>query len=177
MMRRFFNSTEMRLIPILLVAVLAFASGCASTPEPVEEPEDTSEFTDQDAAAVTPPPSSDMNDTTVSNRNITVPPIYFDLDESRIKSDYELILQNGATALRDSGVSVTIAGHTDERGSYEYNLALGERRAGAVRRYLLDLGVAESQITTVSYGEARPAVSGTGETAWQLNRRAEFTVR
>ena len=173
-MRRIFTSNEMRLIPILLAAVLAFAAGCASTPEAVDESADTSEFDD---AASTLPRAPAVADTTVSNRNISIAPVYFDLDESTFKSDFESILQTAATALRGSGASVTIAGHCDERGSDEYNLALGERRAGAVRRYLLDLGVSPAQVTTVSYGEARPAVSGSGETAFQLNRRAEFSVR
>jgi len=160
---------------ILLAAVLAFAAGCASTPPPpVEEPEDTSEFDD---AAAMPPPMEEVAETTVAVETLSIPPIYFDFDEYAIKSDYEMVLQNGAMGLRESGISITIEGHTDERGSDEYNLALGERRAGAVRRYLLDLGVDGSQITTISYGESRPAVSGTGETAWQLNRRAEFTIR
>ena len=87
------------------------------------------------------------------------------------------MLEGAASTLRESGASVTIEGHCDERGSEEYNVALGERRADAVRRYLLDLGVDGSQISVVSYGEARPAVNGTGETAWQLNRRAQFVVR
>lgn len=174
MMRRISTSTQMRLIPILLAAVLAFAAGCASTPPPAEEPADTSEFEDGSA---TPAPDTSMSDTMVSNRTVSIAPIYFDLDESTIKSEYQSILQNGATALRDTGVSVTIEGHCDERGSDEYNLALGERRAGSVRRYLLDLGVSAGQLTIVSYGEARPAVSGSGETAYQLNRRTEFVVR
>ena len=164
----------MRLIPILLTGLLAFAAGCASNTEPVEEPADTSEFTD---APPPPPPEAVVEDVTISSQNVTISPVYFDLDESTIRPEYESILQNGATALRASGASVTIAGHCDERGSDEYNLALGERRANAVRRYLLDLGVAAGQINVVSYGVAQPAVSGTGETAWQLNRRAEFSVR
>ena len=123
------------------------------------------------------PPREEVRETTVQSRTISIAPVYFDLDKSTIKSEYQSILQSAAGALRDTGVSVTIEGHCDERGSEEYNLALGERRANAVRRYLLDLGVASSQLTTVSYGEARPAVNGTGETAWQLNRRAQFTVR
>ncbi len=173
-MRRISTPTEMRLIPILLTAVLAFAAGCASTPDTsMEEASDTSEFRD----ASTPPPAPVVRDTTVANRSLSISPVYFDLDKSTIKGDYESILEGAATALRQGGASVTIEGHCDESGSDEYNLALGERRARAVRRYLLDLGVASGQITTVSYGEARPAVSGTGETAYQLNRRAQFTVR
>ena len=171
MMRRISTSTETRLIPILLAALVAFAVGCSTTPEPVEEPMD-SEFRD---AAPTPPPAPSVRDTSVQNRSISIAPVYFDLDKSTIKSEYQSILQSAASALRDTGASVTIEGHCDERGSEEYNLALGERRANAVRRYLLDLGVSPGQMTTV--GEARPAVNGTGETAWQLNRRAQFTVR
>ena len=87
------------------------------------------------------------------------------------------MLQGAADALRESGASVTIEGHCDERGSEEYNVALGERRANAVRSYLYNLGVPNGQMSVVSYGEARPAVNGTGETAWQLNRRAQFVVR
>ena len=72
---------------------------------------------------------------------------------------------------------VVIEGHADERGSEEYNLALGERRAEAVRRYLEALGVAESQLRIVSYGESKPAALGSDEAAWRLNRRAEFRTR
>ena len=70
-----------------------------------------------------------------------------------------------------------IEGHADERGSEEYNLALGERRAEAVRKYLAALGVPSSQMRIVSYGESRPAVTGHDESAWGLNRRAEFSTR
>ena len=162
------------MLSILCVALLAFAAGCATDDAPVEEPMGDgtqSEFRDG------PPPSSNVRDTTASAANITISPVYFDLDESKIKPEFESILRDGAKALRQSGASVTIEGHCDERGSEEYNLALGERRANAVRTYLYNLGVPNGQMTVVSYGEARPAVNGTGETAWQLNRRAQFVVR
>jgi hypothetical protein len=71
---------------------------------------------------------------------------------------------------------VTVQGHCDERGSTEYNLALGERRAAAVKRYLVDLGVSSSKLRTVSYGEDRPAVPGHDESAWRYNRRADFVA-
>jgi peptidoglycan-associated lipoprotein len=77
-------------------------------------------------------------------------------------------------AISDTSGKVTIEGHTDERGSAEYNLALGERRANAVKRYLVDLGVSSSKLRTVSFGEERPAVQGHDESAWRYNRRAEF---
>ena len=174
-MRRTFLSTKSRLVPILLSALIAFAAGCASNDAPVEDPMDAetgSEFED-----APPPPPPMVEDTTIANRNFTVSPVYFDFDESEIKPEFESILQGAAQAIRDSGASVVIEGHTDERGSEEYNIALGERRAFAIRQYLYNLGVSASQLSTVSYGESRPAVNGTGETAWQLNRRGEFIVR
>ena len=73
-----------------------------------------------------------------------------------------------------AGGVITIEGHCDERGSEEYNLALGERRASGVKRYLVDLGVPASRLRTVSFGEAKPAVVGHDESAWRYNRRAEF---
>ncbi len=162
------------MLSILCAALLAFAAGCATDDAPVEEPMDDTQSEFRDAAPV---PSSSARDTTVSAANITISPVYFDLDESKIKPEFESILKGAAKALRESGASVTIEGHCDERGSEEYNLALGERRANAVRSYLYNLGVPNGQMTVVSYGEARPAVNGTGETAWQLNRRAQFVVR
>lgn len=160
----------------MAAAMIAFVAGCAGNSEPVEEaaPETGSEFRD---ATPAPPPQPVVEDTTISAANISIAPVYFDLDESVIKPEFESILQSAADALRESGASVTIEGNCDERGSEEYNLALGERRASAVRSYLYNLGVPRGQMTIVSYGEARPAVNGTGETAWQLNRRAEFVIR
>ena len=173
-MRRISNPTLKRLMPILCAALIAFAAGCAGNSEPVEEPVDTSEF---EEAVPAPPPPPQVRDTTVSAANITIPPVYFDLDESMIKPEFESILQAGADALRESGASITIEGHCDERGSEEYNVALGERRGNSVRSYLYNLGVPNGQMTVVSYGEARPAVNGSGETAYQLNRRAEFKLQ
>ena len=177
MMRRSFSATNVRWIPILLAVLLAFAAGCASTPdsEPMDDAGDAvdSEFDDASAAV----PDSSMADTNISNQTLNIAPIYFDLDRYEIRSDYESILSAGAMALKESGATVVIEGHCDERGSDDYNVALGERRAGAVRKYLYNLGVPMGQMSIVSYGEAQPAVSGSGETAWQLNRRAEFQVR
>jgi peptidoglycan-associated lipoprotein len=166
----------MRWVPIFLAVLLAFAAGCASTPEPTEEPGEQvdSEFDD---ASNQMPGDGDVQDSNVSNISLKIAPVYFDFDRSEIRSEFGEILGAGATSLKDSGATVVIAGHTDERGSHDYNIALGERRAGAVRKYLYNLGVPMGQMTIVSYGEARPAVSGTGDTAWQLNRRAEFQVR
>jgi peptidoglycan-associated lipoprotein len=102
--------------------------------------------------------------------------IYFDFDRYAIRSDSKGALGANAEAInRNAGWgTVMVEGHTDERGSEEYNLALGERRANAVRRYLIDLGVDGSRMRTVSFGEARAAVPGHDENAWRYNRRSEF---
>jgi peptidoglycan-associated lipoprotein len=100
--------------------------------------------------------------------------IYFDFDRSDIRPDARDALRANADEIKKTTGIVTIEGHTDERGSSEYNLALGERRANAAKRYLVDLGVGSSQLNTVSFGEDRPAVQGHDESAWRYNRRAEF---
>jgi peptidoglycan-associated lipoprotein len=101
--------------------------------------------------------------------------IYFDFDSSEIKPEYNGLLTAQARYLaRNASTRVRLEGNTDERGSREYNIGLGERRAQAVRRALQLQGVAESQLTTVSFGEEKPAVAGTDEAAWAKNRRVEF---
>lgn len=104
--------------------------------------------------------------------------INFDYNVADIRPADQGNLDRKAAILQaNPSVRVRISGHADERGSDEYNLALGERRAVAVRRYLYNLGVPVSQLSVVSYGEARPAVSGTGEAVWALNRRAEIKLQ
>lgn len=101
--------------------------------------------------------------------------IYFDYDSDQVRADYQdAVMAHGAYLAANPEVTVTIEGHADERGSREYNIALGERRANGVKRLLLTQGALESQIITISYGEERPAAMGSGETSWELNRRAEF---
>ncbi len=101
--------------------------------------------------------------------------IYFDFDSSEIRPEFVSVIAAHAHALaRNASVRVRLEGHTDERGSPEYNIGLGERRAQAVRRALMLQGVTDAQVATVSYGEERPAVPGQGEEAWAKNRRVEF---
>lgn len=101
--------------------------------------------------------------------------IYFDFDSSEIRPEFTAVLAEHARQLsRNASVRVRLEGHTDERGSREYNIGLGERRAQAVRRALLLQGVAETQVATVSYGEERPAQAGSTEEAWAKNRRVEL---
>ncbi len=103
--------------------------------------------------------------------------IYFDYDSAVLKPEAKQKLERGAAWLKQNPtVNVQIEGHCDERGTNEYNLALGERRALSARRYLVSLGVSDARIFTISYGEERPAVEGHDESAWKFNRRAEFKV-
>jgi peptidoglycan-associated lipoprotein len=105
-------------------------------------------------------------------------PIYFDFDTALIKDESKLTLQTIADYLeKNPGSSVTIGGHTDERGTTEYNLALGDQRAKASHDYLVRLGVDPSRIKTISYGEERPAKIGHDESSWQKNRRDEFETQ
>lgn len=104
--------------------------------------------------------------------------VHFDLDRSNIKSEYEPALkQNAAWMQANSGTNVTVEGHCDERGSTEYNIALGDRRAGAAKKYVTNLGVAGSRLNTLSYGEEKPTCNGHDESCWWQNRRAEFIAK
>lgn len=99
--------------------------------------------------------------------------IYFDFDKSGIRSEFASVLEAHAAFLRArTTISVTIEGHTDARGTPEYNIALGERRGQAVQQYLSNLGVSAGQMSVVSYGEEKAAVEGNDESAWSKNRRA-----
>jgi peptidoglycan-associated lipoprotein len=101
--------------------------------------------------------------------------IYFAFDSDEVAAqDRELVAAHAAFLSANPDVKVSIEGHTDERGAREYNIALGERRAQAVRRMLEFQGVSPQQITTVSYGEEKPAVDGHDESAWSMNRRVEL---
>ena len=104
-------------------------------------------------------------------------PIYFEYNKSNIRPEYQPVLENiSKLMLKKAEQQLLVEGHCDERGTDEYNLALGERRALAVRRYLVALGVSADRVHTISYGEEKPAVTGSDEAAWAKNRRAEFKV-
>lgn len=104
-------------------------------------------------------------------------PVYFDFDKADLKTEARAALSRHAETLREhAGLRVRLEGHCDENGSVDYNLALGDRRAEAVRSYLVNLGLDAGRFETISWGKSRPAVLGHGEEAWSRNRRCEFTV-
>jgi len=107
-----------------------------------------------------------------------LPVVYFELDRWDLSSEAQQSLRVSAKQIQaqPGGAKVTIEGHCDDRGSDEYNMALGKRRASVVKRYLVDLGVPAQQLDTVTFGESRPAVRGHDERAWSRNRRSEFRI-
>lgn len=103
-------------------------------------------------------------------------PVYFDYDSTQINASERGKIEAVADHLKSGSVGIIVEGHCDERGSAEYNLALGERRALAVRAYLVGLGVDGARVQTKSYGEENPVATGHDESAWRQNRRAEFVI-
>ncbi|ADH85733.1 peptidoglycan-associated lipoprotein Pal [Desulfurivibrio alkaliphilus] len=104
-------------------------------------------------------------------------PVYYDFDRSNIRADQEeRLVHNSNYMLDNPRVRVRIEGNTDERGTREYNMALGERRALSAKKYLIDLGVAAERLETLSYGEERPISFGRDELSWSLNRRSDFVI-
>jgi peptidoglycan-associated lipoprotein len=103
--------------------------------------------------------------------------VYFEYDSFSLDADAENRLRTKAAIMRaNPAVELRVEGHADERGSTEYNIALGQRRAEAVRTFLSGYGVPTARVSTISYGKERPAVEGSNEAAWARNRRAEFAV-
>ncbi|MBW2584058.1 MAG: peptidoglycan-associated lipoprotein Pal, partial [Deltaproteobacteria bacterium] len=104
--------------------------------------------------------------------------IFFEFDKATLTPEAsETLTKNGLWLRTNSDVAITIEGHCDERGTNGYNLALGDRRAESVKMFLADLGIDQSRLTTISYGEERPLDRGHGEAVWASNRRAHFLIR
>jgi peptidoglycan-associated lipoprotein len=117
-------------------------------------------------------------DAQVEMTNVLAQRVYFDFDRDQLRDDAIATLDaKAAILLANPGIAVAITGHTDERGTSEYNLALGQRRAAQVKRYLVSKGIADARLTTQSMGDSQPAAQGSDEAAYQQNRRAEFAVR
>lgn len=120
-------------------------------------------------------PEAKIAEAEVGQETAELKDIYFDFDQSAIRDDFKKLMDENVEWFRKrSAAKVTIEGHCDERGSSEYNLALGERRARATRDYLVAAGIAANRISTISFGKERPFVSGHDESTWKWNRRAHF---
>lgn len=168
----------MAYIKLLTVAlVAALLAGCPSSP-PVPDPEPTDTTYGSDDAS-----TDGMGGDTLGDGEYLEDPsagelgsvIYFDYDSSEVRAaDQDLVVRHAMHLGNDAMARVRLEGHADERGSREYNIGLGERRAQAVRQLLLLQGVSASQIATVSFGEERPAAFGSSEADYSQNRRVEF---
>jgi len=136
------------------------------TPAPAETPVQPAPAAAAPAAAAAVPGPSPLKD------------VFFDFDKSNIRDDQKAALNDNVGWLKgNAGAKLLIEGHTDERGTAEYNLGLGERRAKSVKDYLIAAGIAADRVSTISYGKERPFVLGHDESAWKWNRRGHFTIQ
>jgi peptidoglycan-associated lipoprotein len=151
-------------------AALMVATGCQSTGNA------TQPIAQMDPAPVEPEIAASEKPPVPAGPELQT--VYFEYNRWELRDEARHALQSNAQHLQKSSEPnvVTVEGHCDERGSEEYNLALGDRRAAAVKRYLVDLGVPASRVRTLSFGEDRPAVPGKSEAAWSRNRRAELSL-
>jgi peptidoglycan-associated lipoprotein len=189
------NTLSVRRTAFLLLLLVTLAAGaCGKKTPPVARPIPPPP---SGSTTVTPPPEPPApapEPTTVPpepvaedsiaagsiddiNRNSPLKPVFYGLDEAEVDAEGQKILQDNADLLRRYATwQISIEGHCDERGTAEYNLALGERRAVAARNYLVSLGIPADRVKTVSYGKEFPFDPGHSEEAWSKNRRAHFVV-
>ena len=171
---------KFKLSRLLVVLLIAVAAGCSSTGDKQDGPvsiEDKGTAADGGAMASGAAGGSSFSSYSLDDPNspLSQRVIYFEYDSAEITMDgQDLLIQHAGYLVANPGVHITLEGHTDERGSREYNIALGDRRALSVQRILELNGVAPGQITVVSYGEEKPAAEGNSDAAWRLNRRVEL---
>ena len=159
------------LILLMVLSVAMLIAGCCEMqmPEPVVEQPPVVEPEPPPPPPPPPPPEP--------VKEIYLAPIFFDFDKYELRSgDREILKRNADQLLETPDAIIRIEGHCDERGTVEYNLALGEKRARAAMQFLVDMGVDPNRLSIVSYGEERPLDLGHDEKAWTKNRRAEFVL-
>jgi len=183
-------STLVRVVTIFALVLATVLVGCARRPSPLS----TATAPSDAPAAVVPAPETDTGEVIVVveerreiiverqapatfTENAAVRPIYFDFDRYDIRTEDAGRLETDAAWLKTNDVTILIEGQCDERGTDEYNLALGDRRARATMNYLAALGIATNRMSTVSYGKERPICSEHFEDCWALNRRAHIIVK
>jgi peptidoglycan-associated lipoprotein len=192
------RSAARRAAPLVLTVLAIAVAACGKKTPPVARAVPPPSTTAAGSPAVTPrvppppeavpdpavvPPEPVREDSIASaslddlNRNSPIKPVFFEYDSSEITSEGKGILDANAAALKKyPSWTITIEGHSDERGTAEYNLALGERRAVAARAYLVSLGIPGERLRTVSYGKEFPFDPGHDDAAWSKNRRAHFVI-
>jgi peptidoglycan-associated lipoprotein len=183
------NLFRMCAVASLMVSVSFLAGGCAKKTVPTEEVKPTAEVPAVKKADIGDrmggQESLDSDPYSAANAKISegrthgpMLPVYFDFDKSNIRDDQKARLEgNGDFLSAHAKVMIAIEGNCDERGTNEYNMALGERRAQTAKKYLMNLGIAEDRLNTVSYGEEKPLLYGHDELSWAQNRRDDFVIR
>lgn len=172
---------HMRNLRILLILslslMLAFTSfNCGGDKNKNVKPQDETKI-EPSKPEVKPEPPKTEQPKVEPLREEQLQTVYFDFDKYALRADAKAALDaNSALLLKSTNVVIKIEGHCDERGTVEYNLGLGEKRAKAVMDYLAGLGVAAGRMSVISYGKERPVDAGHTEDAWAKNRRAEFRV-
>ena len=164
---------------ILLIAAFACSKKEETTvdPEPAEQPPVAEPVEPAEPIKPTVEPDPPAPTDAEILRHINMEDVYFDFDKATLRDDAKATLERHAEVLKaNPRVQVLVEGHCDERGTDEYNFALGERRAERVRSYLVSLGIDASPLRTVSYGERNPAAMGSNEDAWAKNRRGHFAL-
>ena len=155
------------LVLILLFAMMVHCGKKPAPPPPAPPPVAVDTTTPPPPPPPPPPPAPPLQLTA----------IYFDYDKYNIRSDAQEIMSQNAKSLTDHPTStIRIEGNCDERGTEQYNLALGEKRANSAKDYLVNYGINASRITTISYGKERPVAAGHNEGAWAKNRRDDFVI-
>lgn len=162
-------------ILMLLSLVALYLAGCGGGPKP--EPEQPVVVEPEPEPTPEPTPEPEPEPVKEPIRESAFMKVYYDFDKFNLVDSAKAALENNARVLKENpSVIVIIEGHCDERGTVEYNLSLGEKRANAAMTYLKDLGVDPARMSMISYGKEKPAVMGNNEAAWAKNRRAEFKI-
>lgn len=171
---------------LAIVLVLSFAVSCKKKPKEVPPPppqEQEQPVVEKVEAPVVQEPRLTEEEMFLQksldqiNREKPLGTIYFDYDRALVRDDARPVLDaNAAWLSKFRTVKILVEGHCDERGTEEYNLALGEKRAKSAQDYLLSMGIASDRIRIISYGKSQPINPGHDEAAWQMNRRAQFLV-
>ncbi len=181
-MNRWYHRNALVVLGLICVLVLgSLLTGCSKKPAP--ETDTTMSGTEAPVEPTpqpvvpeqeTTPPVSTPDYAAMDPSEYGVADVFFGFDEYDLSNESMATLARDARILKDAGVTVLISGHCDERGTVEYNLALGEKRANVVKDYLVSLGVPAAKLRTTSYGESKPFAMGHTEAAWSQNRRAHF---
>ena len=164
---------------LLSIFIAAFISACSTKPSDILNSTGSGSTSDSDSSTSSTSMSDEDSIEPGSQEDLIVnvgDRVFFDYNSAELDEDAQELLQDQVAWMKQYDASVTIEGHCDERGTREYNLALGEKRAQAVKNYLIRMGISKAKISTISYGKERPAVVGSNDGAWSQNRRSVTTV-